>query len=94
MNQDNPTSSKLQPGTQVQVVSTHVYVASLVSPSNVEGFPASQRRFVLKRMAVPDKPGLVEVRQGGGRDEATPATQATSQRNHRLAKLKTTRQSH
>ncbi|KAI9610519.1 hypothetical protein H4Q26_006661 [Puccinia striiformis f. sp. tritici PST-130] len=77
MNQDNPTSSKLQPGTQVQVGQyvvqvekflseggfAHVYVASLVSPSNVEGFPASQNRFVLKRMAVPDKPGLVEVRK-------------------------------
>ncbi|KAI7945091.1 hypothetical protein MJO28_010786 [Puccinia striiformis f. sp. tritici] len=77
MNQDNPSSSKLQPGTQVQVGQyvvqvekflseggfAHVYVASLVSPSNVEGFPASQNRFVLKRMAVPDKPGLVEVRK-------------------------------
>ncbi|KAA1121104.1 hypothetical protein PGTUg99_013273 [Puccinia graminis f. sp. tritici] len=71
------SSGKLQPGTKVQVGQyvvqvekflseggfAHVYVASLVSPSSVEGFPVTQNRFVLKRMAVPDKPGLVEVRK-------------------------------
>jgi AP2-associated kinase len=41
----------------------HVYLASLVSPAQVDGFPPSQNRFVLKRMAVPDKAGLVEVRR-------------------------------
>lgn len=40
-----------------------MYVASLVSPSSVEGFAPTQNTFVLKRMAVPDKAGLVEVRK-------------------------------
>jgi len=75
--QSSASSGKLQPGTKVQVGQyvvqvdkflseggfAHVYVASLVSPSSVEGFPTSQNRFVLKRMAVPDKAGLVEVRK-------------------------------
>ncbi|PLW17249.1 hypothetical protein PCANC_11623 [Puccinia coronata f. sp. avenae] len=71
------TTSKLIPGTKVQVGQyvvqvdkfiseggfAHVYLASLVSPAQVDGFPPSQNRFVLKRMAVPDKAGLVEVRR-------------------------------
>lgn len=70
-------SGSLQPGTKVQVGKyvvkvdkflseggfAHVYVASLVSPSSVEGFAPTQNTFVLKRMAVPDKAGLVEVRK-------------------------------
>ncbi|KAH9816021.1 kinase-like domain-containing protein [Melampsora americana] len=70
-------SGSLQPGTKVQVGKyvvkvdkflseggfAHVYVASLVSPSRVEGFAPTQNTFVLKRMAVPDKAGLVEVRK-------------------------------
>ncbi|CAH7688665.1 nak/nak-unclassified protein kinase [Phakopsora pachyrhizi] len=71
------TSSTLQPGTKVQVGKyvvqvekflseggfAHVYVASLVSPTSIDGFSPSQKKFVLKRMAVPDKSGLVEVRR-------------------------------
>ncbi|MBW0512151.1 hypothetical protein O181_051866 [Austropuccinia psidii MF-1] len=70
-------SASLQSGTKVQVGKyvvqvekflseggfAHVYLASLVSPASVEGFSLSQNRFVLKRMAVPDKAGLVEVRK-------------------------------
>ncbi|KAG0152345.1 hypothetical protein CROQUDRAFT_140229 [Cronartium quercuum f. sp. fusiforme G11] len=70
-------SGSLQPGTKVQVGKyvvkvdkflseggfAHVYVASLVSPTSVEGFAVTQNKFVLKRMAVPDKIGLVEVRK-------------------------------
>ncbi|WAR59248.1 hypothetical protein PtB15_10B590 [Puccinia triticina] len=76
MNTDG-SAARLQPGTRVQVGKyvvqvdqflseggfAHVYVVSLLAPASVPGFPPAQNRFVLKRMAVPDKPALGEVRR-------------------------------